>query len=105
MSAPAHCEIWWLEDEEIGRRPVLLLTRDSAKPLLTQLVVAPITRTVRGIPSELALGPDDGLAVSCAASFDNLRTVSRALLTGRAGALAPGRDHEMCAALAAALDC
>jgi mRNA interferase MazF len=64
-----------------------------------------VTRTVRGIPSELSLGRDEGLDVECAASFDSLQTVPRLALTQRIGALDGLRRFEMCAALRAMSDC
>lgn len=101
--SPARGEIWWAESEEM-RRPVLVVTRDVAIPVLAAIVVAPVTRTVRGIPTEVQLGPDEGLPVLCAASFDNLRPVRKAWLTHRMGSLGP-RSHEVCDALAAMSDC
>src|SRR5680860_1669414 len=53
-------EIWWAEVPEAGRRPLLVMTRDAAIPVLNSVLVAPVTRTIRGIPTELALSPDDG---------------------------------------------
>ena len=67
-------------------------------------MVAPVTRTVRHIPTEIHLGPDEGLTVDCAASFDNLQRVRRAALTSRAGDLGTRRP-ELCAALSALADC
>lgn len=104
MSRPAQGDIWWAE-AEAKRRPVLVVTRDDAIPVLTRVVVAPITRTVRHIPTEIALGLDDGLPVDCVASFDNLQPINRHLLTERAGALAPAGRHEICRTLAALADC
>jgi mRNA interferase MazF len=98
-------EVWWGEFPEAGRRPFLVMTRSGAIPVLTSVLAAPVTRTVRGIPTELALGPDDGMPVDCAASFDNLRVVPRANLTERICALASGRLEEACAALRNAVDC
>lgn len=105
MTAPRHGEVWWLEDPDIGRRPALVLTRDAAIDVLTRLVVAPITRTVRGIPTEVALDQDDGLPEPCVATFDNVRTVPKVLLTGRVAVLGSERLGEACAALRLALDC
>lgn len=68
-------------------------------------IVAPVTRTVRGIPTEVALGPDDGLPVECAASFDNLQPLGRHLLTSRVGGLSFDRRPEICRALRALADC
>lgn len=97
-------EVWWAEAAD-KRRPVLVVTRSEAVPVLRWLVVAPVTRTVRSIPTEVALGPEEGLAVECAASFDNLQPIRRSLLTQRVGQLGTGRRHELCAALAALADC
>jgi mRNA interferase MazF len=72
--------VWWAEAED-KRRPVLIVTRSDAIPVLRRLVVAPVTRTVRGIPTEIALGSDEGMPVECVASFDNLQPVNRRLLT------------------------
>ncbi len=63
-----------------GRRPVLILTRDAAIPVLSTVVVAPLTRTVRGIRSEVPLGPGEGLPDECVANCDNLLTVPKAVL-------------------------
>jgi mRNA-degrading endonuclease toxin of MazEF toxin-antitoxin module len=84
---------------------VLVLTRDSAIPVLTGLVVAPITTTIRSIDSEIVLDEDDGLPRRCAASFDNLRTVPRTMLTARVAVLSAARRTEICTALGWALDC
>jgi mRNA interferase MazF len=73
--------------------------------VLHSVVVAPITRTVRVIPSELWLGPDDGMPDDCAASFDNLRVVPKAYLVTRQCALTPVRLEDACRALHAAVDC
>lgn len=105
MSRPAHGEIWWSEDPALGRRPVLVVTRPWAVEALRTLVVAPVTRTVRNVPTELALGADDGLALACVASFDNLTAMPRSHLIEHAGTLSAGRTHELCAALAAVADC
>ena len=81
------------------------MTRSAAIPVLNGILAAPITRTVRNIPSELALGPDDGMPMECVASFDNLRVVSKAHLVDRVCTLSPVRMVEACAALRAATDC
>ena len=79
----AHGEVWWLEDEGIGRRPVMILTHSSAIDVPTRLVVAPSTRTVRRISSEALLDEDNGMPERCAVTMDSVRTVSKALLTRR----------------------
>jgi mRNA interferase MazF len=102
VSSPRQGEVWWAEAK---RRPVLVVTRSDACPVLERLVVAPVTRTVRGIPTEIALGADEGLPAECAASFDNLQPVNQKLLTARLGHLDDERAHELCRALAALGDC
>jgi len=104
VSSPAQGDVWWAEAED-KRRPVLVVTRSEAVPVLTWMVVAPVTRTVREIPTEVPLGTEEGLAVPCAAAFDNLQPIRRSFLTERAGALAPARRDEICRALAALADC
>lgn len=105
MSVPAQGEIWWTEIPDAGRRPALVVTRDAALPLLRTVLVAPVTRTIRGIPTEVALGAEDGLGETCAASFDNLRLVPRWVLTDQAGRLDESKALEICRALAAVADC
>ena len=65
------------------RRPFLVMTRSAAIPVLNSVLAAPVTRTLRNIPTELALGPDDGMPEECAATFDNLRVVPKAYLVER----------------------
>jgi mRNA interferase MazF len=104
VSTPRQGEIWWVEVEG-KRRPVLVVTRSEAVPVLGWVVVAPVTRTVRGIATEIPLGPPDGLAVDCAAGFDNLQPIRRAFLTERVAGGGPPRHAEICSALAALADC
>lgn len=98
-------EIWWLEHPDAGRRPACIITRAAAIPVLTSVLVAPATRTIRGIPTEVTLGPGDGMPVSCVLSLDNVTTVPKSLLTGRITRLAPAKLAELCAALAVATGC
>jgi mRNA interferase MazF len=103
VSVPKQGEIWWAETEE-QRRPVLVVTRTEAVAVLTGIVVAPITRTVRGIPTEVDLGRQEGLGTDCAASFDNLQRVRRSALSEKTGELG-ARAQEICTALRALADC
>ena len=98
-------DIWWAEAPDVGRRPFLVMTRDVAIPVLGSVVAAPLTRTVRDIPTELKLGHDDGLPQECAASFDNLRVIPKANLVERITQLGPLRQREARAAARRALDC
>lgn len=104
MTVPRQGEIWWAE-LEAKRRPVLIVTRSEASSVLRRVVVAPVTTTVRGIATEIPLGEADGLHVECAASFDNLETVLRSLLTTRVGGGTLDRRASICAALSALADC
>lgn len=97
-------EIWWVEEQN-ERRPACLLTRQEAVPVLSRVTVVPATRTVRGIPTEVELGREDGMPSSCALSLDNVRTVPKSLLTERITTLSPARLHEVCVALGHALGC
>lgn len=97
-------EIWWAEAED-KRRPVLVVTRTEAIPVLTWIVVAPVTRSVRDIPTEVQLGPSHGLGVECAASFDNLQPIRRSFLTERVGSLDVDDLGQLCRALGALADC
>lgn len=97
--------VWWAEIPDTGRRPFLVMTREAAIPLLHSVIAAPVTRTVRGIPTELALSRDDGMPVDCAAAFDNLRVVPKAYLVEHITQLGPTRMQEACMAAKQALDC
>ena len=103
MSVPRQGEIWWAESEN-KRRPVLVVTRSEALPVLTGIVVAPVSRTVREIPTEIRLGEAEGLPVDCAASFDNLQRIRRSALAERVGDLGERRP-QICRALRALADC
>lgn len=86
-------------------RPVLVLTRDAALDYLSRVTVAPITSTIRGVPSEVLLGPEDGMKQACAVNLHNVVTVSQAGVGRRVAQLTPQRLNEVCAALAFALGC
>ena len=105
MPELARHEIWWAELPHRTPRPYLVLTRDQAIPVLRRIVAAPVTRTVRGIPTEVALGPPEGLPTESVASFDNVETVPKSAFTRRLGAIAPSREHEVCEALRSVVDC
>jgi mRNA interferase MazF len=101
----ARGEVRRLEREQEGRRPVVVLTREEALPRLRNIVVALVTRTIRGLPTEVPLGPADGIPVECAVSLDNLRTVPQALLTEPITRLNSARMSAVCRALNAATGC
>jgi mRNA interferase MazF len=72
---------WYSFPAPNKRRPVLILTRDSALAVLNGVTVAPITSTIRSIPTEVILTADDGLPDTCAANFDNIQTVPKSNLS------------------------
>ncbi len=102
---PARGEIWWGETQDAKGRPYLVLTRDEAVPVLRTILVAPITRTIRGIPTEVPVGEPEGLPAEGVATLDNVLAFPKSMLVRRMGALEPARRDEPCAALRAATDC
>jgi mRNA interferase MazF len=106
VSLPARGDVWWCELEAIGRRPVVVLSRDAAIPRLGRTLVAPCTTTIRSLPSEVVLEPrEDPVPRRCAANLDSVESVSVGVLVERLGRLADGRMRDICAALAIAVDC
>ncbi len=105
VATPAQFEIWWIEEPKLARRPGLVITRNEAIPVLNALLVAPITRTVRRIKSELALGPDDGMPEECAATFDNIRPIRKSVFVQRICTLDAIRRQEVCRAIKATINC
>ena len=87
------------------QRPVLVLTRTSSIGHLATVTVAPITSTVRGVPSEVILDIDDGMKSQCAVNLHNAVTIAQARLGRRVSSLSPVRMEEVCAALRFALGC
>ena len=103
---PAHGDAWWCELPEIGRRPVIVLSRDAAILCRRRAVVAPCTTTIRGLESEVRLEPgDDPVPRPCVANLDGVESVSVATLVDRLGRLSDERMREICAALAVAVAC
>ena len=87
------------------KRPVVVLTRDSAVGYLSTVTVAPVTSTIRGVPSEVVLDEDDGMKGRCAINLHNAITVSQDRLGKRVSRLSLSRMNEVCAALRFALGC
>lgn len=103
---PARGEVWWCETVAIGRRPVVVLSRDAAIPRLCRALVAPCTTTIRGLPSEVVLEPDrDPIPRRSAVNLDSVESVSVEVLVSRLGRLADIRMRAVCAALEVAVDC
>jgi mRNA interferase MazF len=98
-------QVWWVEVPAAGRRPALVLTRTVAIPVLNRVVVAPATRTIRDIPTEVVLDRGDGMPEPCAVSLDNVTVVAKGALRSLICTLGPDRMQAVCAALRAAVDC
>ena len=94
---------WYTFQAPDKRRPVLILTRDSALSFLHSVTIAPITTTVRDIPSEVYLTREDGLLTECAASMDNIQTVPKGRLGSLITSLSPERMADVNRAIAFAL--
>jgi mRNA interferase MazF len=101
----ARGEIWWGEASDEKGRPYLVVSRDSANQAMARVLVAPVTTRARAVPSELALGAAEGLPRPSVASFDNVQSFPKAMLTRQLGVLAFTRRHELCAVAAATFDC
>ncbi len=103
---PARGEVWWCELPELGRRPVVVLTRVAAIPRLRRALVGPCTTTVRGLPSEVLLEPgDDPIPQTSAVNLDSVESVSLGTLVARLGRLSDERMRQVCDALAVAVAC
>jgi mRNA interferase MazF len=101
----AQGELWLLETPNDKRRPVLVVSRNEAIPVLHNVVVAPVTSTIRSIPTCVPVGPDEGIDHDSVASFDNMAAVPKHLLTTRLGRLGPSHRNVICSALGALADC
>jgi len=105
-SAPLRGEVWWCELAQIGRRPVVVLSRDVAIPRLRRSLVAPCTTTIRGLASEVLLEPgSDPVPRRSVVNLDSVESVSVATLVERLGRLSDERMRQVCAALQVAVDC
>jgi mRNA interferase MazF len=98
-------EVWWYELPEEGRRPGCILTRSAAIPVLNAVLVAPSTKTLRNIPTQVHLDVDEGMPYPCALSFDNVLTIPKTLITEKITTLGPAKLAELCRALNTAVDC
>jgi mRNA interferase MazF len=103
---PAHGEVWWCELPDIGRRPVVVLSRDAAIPRLRRTLIAPCTTTIRGLGSEVLLDPgDDPVPRRSAVNLDSVESVSIGVLVDRLGRLGDERMRQVCFALEVAVAC
>ena len=94
-----------METPNQKRRPVLIVSRDEVIPFLNNVVVAPVTSTIRSIPTCIPVGPDEGIDHDSVATFDNLAAVPKSVLTTRLGELGVGGRRQICEALGALANC
>lgn len=103
---PARGDVWWCEMADIGRRPVVVLSRDAVIPRHRRALIAPCTTTIRHLPSEVILEPsEDPVPLRSAVNLDSVESVPVAILVERLGRVADSRMRQICAALAIAVDC
>lgn len=101
----AQAELWLMETPNDKRRPVLVVSRDEVIPVVNSVVVAPVTTTVRDIPTCIPVGSEEGLDRDSVANFDNLAAVPKSVLTRRLGGLGVGGRRRICDALDALANC
>jgi mRNA interferase MazF len=101
--APRRGEVWLAELDKV--RPVIVLTRDPLGRLLHGVLVAPVTSTVRGISTEVPLGPEDDVHAASVANLDNLQLLARSRLVRRVGRVRAATMGALCDALATATGC
>jgi mRNA interferase MazF len=105
-SVPARGEVWWCELSDVGRRPVVVLSRDAAIPRMQRTLIAPCTTTIRGLTSEVVLEPgEDPIPRRSSVNLDSVESVSLGVLVERLGRLSDERMRQVCAALEVAVDC
>ena len=101
----AQAELWMMETPNRKRRPVLIVSRDEAIPVLNNVVVAPVTSTIRPIPTCIPVGTEQGIDHDSVATFDNLAAVPKSVLTRRLGRLGVEGRRQICRALEAMANC
>jgi len=98
-------EIWWVDLPDVERRPHLVLSRQTAIPVLNAYITVPATRTIRDIPTEVRLGSVDGIRGDGVLSLDKVATVPRSFFTDRITRLGADRLAQVCSALGIATGC
>ena len=98
-------EVWWADlPPPTGRRPVVLLSRDTAYRSRSSVTLAPLTRTVRGLPVEVRLSSQDGVPVASVVNLDNVMTVPKRLLRSHITTLSEEKMRQVVEAIDFALD-
>jgi mRNA interferase MazF len=98
-------EVWWVEmPAPAGRRPAVLLSRDTAYRVRAAVTVAPVTRTIRDIPVEVLLDSGDGMPTRCVVNLDDITTIPKSLIKQRITSLSPEKIQQIDEAIRFALD-
>lgn len=103
MKGLAHGQVWWADLDKV--RPVVVLTRARVASRLHRVLIAPVTTTVRGIPTEVALGKHEGVKPGSVASLDNAHLLAVDRLIAPAGKVDPTRWQEFCDAMSKVMGC
>lgn len=103
MTGLGHGQVWWADLDKV--RPVLVLTRARVAPRLHRVLVAPVTTTVRGIATEVAMGAAEGVKDGSVANLDNVQLLPVDRLLRRAGTVDVARWPDVCSAMAAVMAC
>ena len=98
-------EVFWAEHPEWGRRPAVVMTRDEAIGALNEVLVVLATTTIRDLPTEVRLGPEDGMPRECVLNLDHVDTVAKGFIGYRIAALSAEKLHAVCCALDVATGC
>jgi mRNA interferase MazF len=96
-------QVWWADLAKV--RPVVVLTRARIAPRLRRVLVAPVTTTVRGIPTEVPLGREEGVKPGSVANLDNIHQLPVELLVAPAGVIGADRWREFCEAVRKVMSC
>ncbi len=94
-----------METPKQKRRPVLIVSRNEMIGVVNNIIVAPVTSSIRNIPTCISVGPEEGIDHDSVATFDSLASVPKSILTTRLGQLGPDGRHQICIALDAIADC
>ncbi len=103
LAEPRRGDVWLADLDK--PRPVVVLTRDPLGRYLHSVIVGPVTSTVRGLSTEVEVGPDDGVRVTSVVNLDGLQLVDRAGLRRKVGTVRPVTLARLCAAVAIAIGC
>jgi mRNA interferase MazF len=100
---PRHAEVWLAQLDKV--RPIVVLTRDPLGALLHAVIAAPVTSTIRGLSTEVPIGPTSGIRLESVVNLDNVRLVGRSRLVKRVGRVSPATMTDICRALSIAVGC